>query len=64
MPTEERDEGRAVLAVSLPAEADRLIRAAAKRRHKTASAFVRDAAIEQAERVLTTPAPIPEAIPA
>ena len=49
---EKREEERVVLAVSLPKGAALMIAKAAARRHKARSAFVRDAAIEAAEKVL------------
>jgi uncharacterized protein (DUF1778 family) len=41
--------------VSLPKAAARLIGRAAARRHKSKSAFIRDASIEAAEKVLAGP---------
>jgi len=49
---EKRPEERQVLPVSLPKAAAKQIARAAAKRHKTKSAFVRDAAIEAAERIL------------
>ena len=57
-------QDRASATIHLPAGADQLIRRAAARRHKSRSSFIRDAAIEAAERVLATPAPVPDAEPA
>lgn len=60
MPAVRKPADRAVLAVSMPKAADRLIRRGAAKLHKSKSAFVRDAAIEAAQRVLTAAVPATE----
>lgn len=47
-----RAEAGAVLPVRLPKATKRLLDRAALRRHKSVSGFVRDAAVEEANRVL------------
>lgn len=53
MPAQKKNPNlRAVLAVSLPPAVGRLLTRAAAKRHKSVSAFLRDAAVEEANRIL------------
>ena len=56
MPERKQSPEREVIPVTLPKAAARQITRAAARRHKTKSGFMRDAAIEAAEKVLAGPA--------
>jgi uncharacterized protein (DUF1778 family) len=54
MPTErkpQKTDERDIVSVGFPPAAARAVRRAAAKRHKKVSAFIRDAAIEAAERV-------------
>ena len=62
MPQTANPADRERIPVSLPKAAARLIGRAAARRHKSKSAFIRDAAVEAAEKVLA--GPVPESEPA
>jgi uncharacterized protein (DUF1778 family) len=47
----EKADDRDIVSVGFPPAAGRMVRRAAAKRHKKVSAFIRDAAIEAAERV-------------
>jgi uncharacterized protein (DUF1778 family) len=47
-----KSDDRMVLPVSIPTPARRLLKRAADRRHTSLSAFIRDAAVREANRVL------------